>query len=104
MFAVAHIRRSATRSRLVLRNAERAREDLKGDARGDARRPRVPPAFGLYFDCVSRGAGSTTFPDTIRPISGSILGQIPLAGFFTGFEIGPLADAAGCFSIRACSR
>ena len=30
----------------------------------------APPAFGLYFDCVSRGAGLYKFPVTTPPTSG----------------------------------
>jgi small ligand-binding sensory domain FIST len=54
-----------------------------------------PPAFGLYFDCVSRGSGLYGMPDHDSAYIGQSLGQVPVAGFFTGFEIGPMGDRTG---------
>jgi len=78
----------------VLRDAERSRQDLKAtlddlSARLD---PQTPPAFGLYFDCVSRGAGLYNIPGHDSAYIRRALGPVPIAGFFTGFEIGSLAD------------
>ena len=52
----------------------------------------APPALGLYFDCVSRGAGLHNIPGHDSAYIRRALGPIPIAGFFTGFEIGALAD------------
>jgi small ligand-binding sensory domain FIST len=54
-----------------------------------------PPAFGLYFDCVSRGSGLYQIPDHDSAYIGQQFGQLPVAGFFTGCEIGPLGDRTG---------
>ena len=80
---------------LVLRNAERARDDLKATLEAMREKSSRPAAFGLYFDCVSRGAGLFGMPGHDTAYIQQSLGPIPLAGFFTGFEIGPLADATG---------
>jgi small ligand-binding sensory domain FIST len=78
----------------VLRDAERSREDLKAtlddlNARLDN---KPPPAFGLYFNCVSRGAGLYNIPGHDSAYIRRALGPVPIAGFFTGFEIGSLAE------------
>jgi len=78
----------------ALRDEEGARDDLKLTLEQMERGVRNPPAFGLYFDCVSRGSNlySITGHDSAyisRHFSG-----VPVAGFFTGFEIGPLAAAS----------
>jgi len=54
-----------------------------------------PAAFGLYFDCASRGSGLYNIPGHDAAYIRQYLGPVPVAGFFTGFEIGPLADATG---------
>jgi small ligand-binding sensory domain FIST len=78
----------------VLRDAERSRQDLKAtlDDLNDRLDPQAPPAFGLYFDCVSRGAGLYNIPGHDSAYIRRALGPIPIAGFFTGFEIGALAE------------
>ncbi len=75
----------------VLRDAERSRQDLKATLDELNDRLDAPPAFGLYFDCVSRGAGLYNIPGHDSAYIRRSLGPIPIAGFFTGFEIGPLA-------------
>ena len=52
----------------------------------------APPAFGLYFNCVSRGAGLYNIPGHDSAYIRRALGPIPIAGFFTGFEISSLAE------------
>jgi small ligand-binding sensory domain FIST len=79
----------------VLRSAERARDDLKATLEDLSARLDRPPAFGLYFDCVSRGAGLYNIPGHDAAYLRRYLGPIPLGGFFTGFEIGPAGDATG---------
>jgi small ligand-binding sensory domain FIST len=78
----------------VLRDAERSRQDLKAtlDDVSERLNPDAPPAFGLYFDCVSRGAGLYNIPGHDSAYIRRALGPVPIAGFFTGFEISALAD------------
>jgi small ligand-binding sensory domain FIST len=80
---------------LVLRDAERARSDLKLTLEEMASRAAGTPAFGLYFDCVSRGSGLYGMPDHDLAYIHRYLGPVPIAGFFTGFEIGPLGGSMG---------
>lgn len=91
VLAVAHRPRVGERVGFVLRNGERAREDLKATLEElKERTAAAPPAFGLYFDCVSRGAGLYNIPDHDSAYIARYLGHLPIAGFFTGFEIGLL--------------
>jgi small ligand-binding sensory domain FIST len=76
----------------VLRDAERSRQDLKATLEELSDRLDAPPAFGLYFDCVSRGAGLYNIPGHDSAYIRRYLGPVPIAGFFTGFEIGSLAE------------
>ncbi len=79
---------------LVLRDGERSREDLKLTLEDLADKfsatPDSPPAFGLYFDCVSRGSGLYNIPGHDSAYIRRYLGAVPIAGFFTGFEIGAM--------------
>jgi small ligand-binding sensory domain FIST len=79
----------------VLRDGERSRNELKTTL--DAMRPvrGNSPAFGLYFDCISRGSALYGIPDHDSAYIGQHFPQIPLAGFFTGLEIGPLGRGTG---------
>jgi len=96
VIAVANPLKEGDRAALVLRNAQRAREDLKATL-GEmaARTSRSAPAFGLYFDCASRGSGLYGIPGHDSAYIQQHLGPIPVVGFFTGFEIGPILDRAG---------
>jgi small ligand-binding sensory domain FIST len=78
----------------VLRDAERSRQDLKVtlEELSDRLDKKMPPAFGLYFDCVSRGAGLYNIPGHDSAYIRRYVGPVPIAGFFTGFEIGALAE------------
>ena len=76
----------------VLRDAERSRRDLKASLEELGKLLASPPAFGLYFDCVSRGAGLYGMPGHDSAYLRQYLGAVPIAGFFTGFEIGPLGE------------
>ena len=76
----------------VLRDAERSRQDLTATLEELSERLESPPAFGLYFDCVSRGAGLYNIPGHDSAYIRRYLGPIPIAGFFTGFEIGALGE------------
>jgi len=76
----------------VLRDAERSRQDLKQTLEELGERLPSPPAFGLYFDCVSRGVGLYGIPGHDSAYIRQYLGPVPIAGFFTGFEIGALGE------------
>jgi small ligand-binding sensory domain FIST len=95
VIAVAHYPQVDDAVGLVLRNAERAREDLKATLEEMRDNSGSAAAFGLYFDCVSRGSGLYNIPGHDAAYIRQSLGPIPIAGFFTGFEIGPLGDATG---------
>ncbi len=71
----------------VLRDGELSRQDLKATLEQLNDRLDAPPAFGLYFDCVSRGAGLYSIPGHDSAYIRRYLGPVPIAGFFTGFEI-----------------
>src|SRR5260370_2591488 len=78
----------------VLRDAERSRQDLKAtlDDVNDRVSVKAPPAFALYFNCVSPCACPSNIPGHDSAYIRSALGPIPIAGFFTGFEITSLAE------------
>lgn len=93
--AVAHKPNIGDSVGFVLRNAERSRGELKATLEAMMARAQNLPAFGLYFDCVSRGSGLYAIPDHDSAYIGQYLGKVPIAGFFTGFEIGPLGGGTG---------
>jgi len=77
----------------ALRDEEGARTNLKLTLEEMERGVRHPPAFGLYFDCVSRGSNLYNIADHDSAYINRHFPGLPVAGFFTGFEIGPLAEA-----------
>jgi small ligand-binding sensory domain FIST len=91
--AVAHRPRPGDAVGFVLRDGERARTDLKQTLEDLRARLARPPALGLYFDCVSRGSGLYNIPGHDSAYIRRYLGEFALGGFFTGFEIGPLAGS-----------
>jgi small ligand-binding sensory domain FIST len=95
VIAIAHRPQLGDTLGFVLRDGERSRAELKGTLEAMAARITEPPAFGLYFDCVSRGSGLYQIPDHDSAYIGQQFGQLPVAGFFTGCEIGPLGDRTG---------
>jgi small ligand-binding sensory domain FIST len=95
VIAIAHRPQLGDTLGFVLRDAERSRAELKGTLDAMVARIAQPPAFGLYFDCVSRGTGLYQIPDHDSAYIGQYFGQAPVAGFFTGFEIGPLGKRTG---------
>jgi small ligand-binding sensory domain FIST len=95
VIAVAHRPRQGDLIGFVLRDAERSRQDLKLTLEAMQTRVRQAPAFGLYFDCVSRGSGLYQMPDHDSAYIAQAFGAMPVAGFFTGFEIGPLGSEIG---------
>ncbi len=90
--AVAHRPNAGDTVGFVLRDAERARGNLKDTLDDLSKRVTAPPVFGLYFDCVSRGSGLYNIPGHDSAYIRQYLGDIPIGGFFTGFEIGPAGD------------
>ena len=95
VLAVAHRPKVGDHVGFALRNGERSRDDLKAMLEEMQARAAVPPAFGLYFDCVSRGAALYNIPDHDSAYIARYLGHLPISGFFTGFEIGPLGPGYG---------
>jgi small ligand-binding sensory domain FIST len=93
--AIAHRPREGDTIGFVLRDAERSRNELKATLEEIATRIGNPPAFGLYFDCVSRGQGLYHMPDHDSAYIAQYIGNAPVAGFFSGFEIGPLGAVTG---------
>jgi len=93
--AVAHRPKINDLVGFVLRNAERSRSELKAMLERLAGAARKPPSFGLYFDCVSRGSGLYNLPDHDSAYISQQFAGLPVAGFFTGFEFGPLANLPG---------
>lgn len=77
----------------ALRDEEGARANLNLTLEQMERNLRNPPAFGLYFDCVSRGSNLYSIADHDSAYINRCFPGLPVAGFFTGFEIGPLAAA-----------
>ena len=90
--AVAHHPSIGDTVGLVLRDADRARNNLKETLEDLIKRLPAAPAFGLYFDCVSRGSGLYNIPGHDSAYIRQYLGALPIGGFFTGFEIGPTGD------------
>jgi small ligand-binding sensory domain FIST len=93
--AVAYRPKLGDRVGFVLRDGERSRNELKATLEALQASTRNPPGFGLYFDCISRGSGLYNIPDHDSAYIGQYFGQLPVAGFFTGFEIGPLGSGTG---------
>jgi small ligand-binding sensory domain FIST len=95
MLAIGHVPSVGGLIGFALRDAEGSRNDLKstlGELHG---RIVVPPAFGLYFNCVSRGRGLYDIPGHDVAYIRQSIGPVPIAGFFTGFEIGPAGRSPG---------
>jgi small ligand-binding sensory domain FIST len=92
--AVAHRPHVGDTVGFLLRDGEHSRNELKATL--ESLRSRAENArFGLYFDCVSRGSGLYNIPDHDAAYIGQFFGQLPVAGFFTGFEIGPIGSGNG---------
>lgn len=77
----------------ALRDGEGAREDLKLTLAGLQGTVGQPPAFGLYIDCVARGSALYSIPDHDSAYISRQFPALPIAGLFSGFEIGPVAAA-----------
>jgi small ligand-binding sensory domain FIST len=75
----------------VVKGSEPARQDL-AHALADAARVHqgCPPAFGLYFNCCGRGAPLYGEDNVDVTAIRKTFGDIPLIGFSTYAEIGPI--------------
>ncbi len=75
----------------TLRDGSRSRDDLQRTLEAQAQTwARQTPSFALYFNCASRGRGLYGFPDLDTSYIKQHLGEVPLIGFFSGCEIGPI--------------
>jgi len=75
----------------TLRDGNHSRDDLKLTLEAQTQAwAGQGPSFGLYFNCASRGRGLYGFPDLDTSYIKQYLGDIPVIGFFTGCEIGPI--------------
>jgi small ligand-binding sensory domain FIST len=57
--------------------------------------PSGSPAFGVYFDCASRGTTLYGVPGLDLSLIEKQLGRFPLLALRTSFEVGPLGGAVG---------
>lgn len=75
----------------ALREPKTARHDLQRllSEQSETVRGGVTPAFGLYFNCCSRGKNLYGQAGVDTAMLRAYLGSIPLAGLFTGMELGP---------------
>jgi small ligand-binding sensory domain FIST len=55
----------------------------------------APPAFGVYFDCASRGTTLYGVDGLDLNLIEKSLGAFPLLSLRTSFELGPSGDALG---------
>src|SRR5947209_9354310 len=76
----------------TLRDGMGARRTLQ-QALDKLRDPR--PAWGLYFDCVSRGTTLYGVPGLDLRLIEQSLGTFPLLSIRTSFELGPAGDSTG---------
>lgn len=88
---------TGTRFSFVLREAMGAREATGAAASALAAdlREGGTPFFGFFIDCASRGTGLYGVQDVDVLQIKRRLGEFPLAGFRSSFELGPIGAAAG---------
>ena len=91
LIATGHRARVGDLVGFALRDGEGARDNLKLTLEGMQRDLRNPAIFGLYFDCVSRGSNLYSMADHDSAYINRYFPALPIAGFFSGFEIGPMA-------------
>lgn len=78
----------------ALRDAQRAREDLQQMLeRQVAKLGGQSPDFGFYFNCCARGTSLYGIPGIDTAYIRRLMGDIPLMGFFGGFELAPVGKA-----------
>lgn len=95
IIAIADEIRQGQKMIFTLRNDNGSREDLKQTLEAQVQAwEGNTPGFGLYFNCLGRGAGLYGFPDLDVSYIKQHFGDIPLIGFFTGCEIAPIHQHA----------
>jgi small ligand-binding sensory domain FIST len=80
---------TGSRIGFVLRDADGAREDLKGmldEIASSLAARSLTPRLGLYFNCCARGRSLYGYADIDSAYLQRSLGEIPLAGFFGNGE------------------
>lgn len=83
----------------VMRDGQRAREDLSGMLKRQADNlAGRKPAFGLYFNCCARGSSLYGIPGIDSAYIKQTLGDFPLIGMFGGYELAPLGRANHLFA------
>lgn len=76
----------------AVRDGAASRTDLESAAREVAREVAGgAPRFGLYLSCAGRGAGLYGAPDVDTRILRARFPNVPMAGMFSSFELGPFA-------------
>jgi len=78
-----------SRLAIAVRDGSTARQAFARGVEDFAHGPKL--AAALYFDSVERGESLYGIPGLDTAYLGSILGDVALAGFFSGMEIAPLA-------------
>jgi small ligand-binding sensory domain FIST len=89
-FAVAEPLRPGATLRFALRDADLAREDL-GRALAAA---REPASAALYLSCPGRGQRLFRHAGLEAGYAAHVLGDVPTAGLFGSFQLGPVASAS----------
>lgn len=84
----------------TLRNPEMARQDLKNmlgriKSKED---PSRPYRFGIYFNCCARGSSLYGHEGIDTAYINSILGDVPIIGFFGNSEFAPLSGGNHLFT------
>ncbi len=75
---------------IVLREGQAAREDLKEMLQRLGRAAGRTARFGFYFNCAARGSSLYGMPGIDTAFISSVLGDLPIIGFFGNAEIAPL--------------
>ncbi len=77
----------------AMRDPKAARQDLERllGLQSPFARGGSAPAFGLYFNCCGRGRGLYGQTGVDTALLGAYLGDLPVAGLFTGLEFAPVA-------------
>lgn len=82
--------RPGRRVRFHVRDADASREDLERTLDAVRTDAGVSPDAALLFSCLGRGESLYGEPDHDSRIFRGHFGDVPLAGFFAGGEIGPV--------------
>jgi len=80
--------RPGMRLAFAVRDAKAAREDLQSAVRDLLREANgAAPRFGIYLNCAGRGSSLYGKPDVDLKILKARLGELPLAGMQSSFEV-----------------